>query len=67
MAEAWLKSVTSGMDTEDRRRLVELEVVLTSSATRHSFDVLLGASPARAADIVAWAIKRLALGGQATK
>jgi AcrR family transcriptional regulator len=63
LAEAWLKSITSGMDSEDRRRLVELEVVLTSSATRHSFEVLLGASPARAADVVAWAIRRLALGG----
>jgi AcrR family transcriptional regulator len=61
MAEAWLESIASGMDPEDRRRLVELEVVLTSSATRRSFDVLLGASPARAADVVAWAIRRLAL------
>ena len=61
MAEAWLESITSGMDPEDRRRLLELEVVLTSSATRRSFEVLLGASSAHAADVVAWAIRRLAL------
>jgi hypothetical protein len=60
MADAWLESIASGMDPEDRRRLVELEVVLTSSATRHSFEVLLGASPGRAADVVAWAIRGLA-------
>lgn len=45
----------------DRRRLMELAVVLSSSATRHSFEVLLGASPARAADVVAWTIRRLAV------
>lgn len=61
MAEDWLESITSEMSTEDRRRLVELDVVLTSSATRRSFEVLLGASPARAAELVAWAIRQLAL------
>lgn len=61
MADAWLESIASGMDSEDRRRLVELDVVLISPATRRSFDVLLGASSAHAADVVAWAIRRLAL------
>jgi AcrR family transcriptional regulator len=61
ITEGWLESIASGMDPEDRRRLLELVVVLTSSATRHSFDVLLSASPARAADVVAWAIRRLAV------
>lgn len=58
--ESWLASITAGMDPEDRRHVIELYVVLSSSATRRSFDVLLGASPAHAADVVAWAIKRLA-------
>lgn len=62
MTEGWLESITAGMDPGDRRRLVELAVVLASSATVHSFDVLLVASPARAADVVAWAIRSLALG-----
>lgn len=61
-AEAWLEAITSEMSAEDRRRLVELNVVLSSSATRRSFEVLLGASPDRAADVVAWAIIRLSLG-----
>ncbi len=62
MVEGWLESIAAGMSAEDRRRLVELEVVLTSSSTRRSFEVLVGASPARAAEVVAWAIERLALG-----
>ena len=59
--EAWLESITAGMEARDRRRLVDLAVVLGSSATLRSFDVLVGASPAQAADVVAWAIRRLAL------
>lgn len=62
MVEAWLESIAAGMQPDDRRRLVELLVVLSSSATRHSFEVLLGASPERAADVAAWAVRRLAHG-----
>jgi AcrR family transcriptional regulator len=58
--ENWLAAIAAGMDPDDRRRLIELYVVLGSSATRRSFDVLLGASPAHAAEVIAWAIRRLA-------
>jgi hypothetical protein len=48
------------MRPKDRRWLIELAVVLGSSATRRSLDVLLGASPAEVAEVVSWAVKRLA-------
>jgi hypothetical protein len=58
--ESWLQAITGSMRPEDRRRLIELAVVLGSSATRRSLDVLLGASPAEVAEVVSWAVKRLA-------
>ena len=57
---ALLQSVAAGMTIDNQNRLVQLAVVLASSATVRSFDVLLGASPGDAADVVTWAIMRLA-------
>ena len=58
--ESWIGGITQGMDPKDRQHLVELFVVLGSSASRRAFDVLIGASPARAAEVIAWAVERLA-------
>jgi len=60
---ALLESIANGMNAQDRRRLIQLAVVLASSATVRSFDVLLGASPSDAADVAVWAIRRLARPG----
>jgi AcrR family transcriptional regulator len=57
--ESWLAPITKGLDPQDRRRLVELYLVLSSSAARRSFEVLVGVSPGQAAEVVGWAVKRL--------
>jgi AcrR family transcriptional regulator len=57
--ESWLAPITERMAAQDRQRLLELYVVLSSSAARRSFEVLIGASPQRAAEVIAWAVMRL--------
>jgi AcrR family transcriptional regulator len=60
LTEAILEPHTGHMTPADRRRLRDLGVVLMSSSSQRAFNVLLGASADRAAEVVAWAIRRLA-------
>jgi AcrR family transcriptional regulator len=50
---------SAGFDNEDRERLVDVLIVLASSATRQAFEDYLGADATTAADRVTWAIRRL--------
>lgn len=54
-------TVLTGTDlsAEDRERMRELLIVLTSSAVQRAFREYLGVGPDIAADRVAWAIRRL--------
>jgi AcrR family transcriptional regulator len=61
LTEAILEPHIGHLIPADRRRLCDLGVVLMSSSTQGAFNVLLGSSAVRAAEVVAWAIRRLAM------
>ena len=66
LTEAMLEPHTRHLTPTDRRRLRDLGVVLMSSHSQRAFNVLLGASADRAAEVVAWAIRQLAKDPAAT-
>lgn len=51
------------LDEEDRARLQDLVIILTSGVVQKAFRDYFGAGPAVAADRVTWAIRRLATAG----